>query len=64
MADGVGHDHGTHKLQTALVSKWPEAFDIENDIVKQGRADTFQRSLKRKSRYVIIGTSFRQGRDY
>ena len=45
MADGVGHDHGGHKLSTALVSKWPDAFDIENDIIKQGKADTFQRGL-------------------
>ena len=45
MVDRAAHDPSQPKLQTALVSKWPEGFDIESDITKQGKADTFQRTL-------------------
>ena len=45
MVDRMAHDPSQTKLQTALVSKWPEGFDIESDITKQGKADTFQRTL-------------------
>ena len=34
------------KVSTALVADWPKAIDIENDIIKQGINDRFQRELR------------------
>ena len=40
---GVGSGR---KVNSALVTAWPEAFDIETDILKEDKATRFQTALK------------------
>ena len=40
---GVGSDR---KVNSALVTAWPEAFDIEADILKEDKATRFQTALR------------------
>ena len=40
-----GNDLSTKGLAATLVSQWPQAFDIENDIFIPGKADIFRMEL-------------------
>ena len=45
---GSGADHviGEPRVNSALVSGWPNAIDMKDDILKHGRVDTFLRQVK------------------
>ena len=50
MADGVGQVSlasraGRVRNDSTLVTKWPEAFDIKEDILIPGKATTFKRQM-------------------